>query len=49
MPIPPLATGKIAALKSHRYFIKDDCVVIVETGGKVADIVKDQDLSRYIL
>jgi hypothetical protein len=40
---PALATGKIAALKSHRYFIKDDAVVIVDgNGGKVADIVKEK-------
>lgn len=40
---PVLATGKIAALKSHRYFIKDDAVVIVDgSGGKVADIVKEK-------
>ena len=39
---PQLATSKITALKSHRYFIKDDTIVIVDAGGKVADIVKDQ-------
>jgi len=39
---PQLATSKIAALKSHRYFIKDDTVVIVDAnGGRVADIVKE--------
>ena len=36
---PQLATSKITALKAHRYFIKDDAVVIVDGGGRVADIV----------
>ena len=39
---PQLATSKIGALKSHRYFLKEDTVVIVDGGGRVADIVKDQ-------
>lgn len=38
---PELATAKISALKSHRYFIKDGSVVIVgASDGTVADIVK---------
>jgi hypothetical protein len=40
---PTLATSKISALKSHRYFIKDDAIVIVDgNGGRVADIVKEK-------
>ncbi len=41
---PELATTKISALKSHRYFIKDGGVVIVagNSDGRVADIVKPE-------
>jgi hypothetical protein len=44
---PAFALTKVPALKAHRYFVKDDQVVIVDTGdgvnsGKVADIVKDK-------
>ena len=40
---PALATSKIATLKSYRYFLKDDAVVIVDgNGGKIADIVKEK-------
>ena len=39
---PPEVSSKIAALKSYRYFIKDDTVVIVETAeSKIADVVKN--------
>jgi hypothetical protein len=38
---PALATEKIPALKSQRYFIHDGSIVIVSSNdGKVADIVK---------
>ena len=38
---PELATEKIPALKSQRYFIHDGAIVIVSSNdGKVADIVK---------
>ena len=40
---PEEVSSKIAALKSYRYFIKDDAVVIVEANeSKVADVVKNQ-------
>ena len=38
---PELATGKIPALKSQRYYIHDGAIVIVSSNdGKIADIVK---------
>lgn len=45
---PAFATGKIQALKSHRYFVSNtDDVVIVDSSdgvnsGKIADIVKSK-------
>jgi hypothetical protein len=40
---PDLATEKIPALKSQRYFIHDGAIVIVSSNdGKVADIVKPE-------
>lgn len=40
---PELATDKIPALKSQRYFIHDGAIVIVSSNdGKVADIVKPE-------
>jgi len=44
---PAFALNKVPALKAHRYFVKDDQVVIVDSGdgvnaGKIADIVKDK-------
>lgn len=40
---PEEVSGKIAALKSYRYFIKDDSVIIVDAGeSKVADVVKGE-------
>jgi hypothetical protein len=40
---PELATDKIPALKSQRYFIHDGSIVIVSSNdGKVADIVKPE-------
>ena len=40
---PPEVSSKIAALKSYRYFITDDTVVIVETAeSKIADVVKNE-------
>ena len=40
---PDLATSKIGALKSQKYFIKDGAIVIVSSNdGKVADIIKPE-------
>jgi hypothetical protein len=44
---PAFALTKVPALKAHRYFVKDDQVVIVDSGdglnaGRIADIVKDK-------
>ncbi len=38
---PALISDKISALQSHKYFVKaDDEIVIIDKGGKIADIVK---------
>ena len=40
---PELASSKITALKSQRYFIHDGAIVIVSSNdGKIADIVKPE-------
>jgi hypothetical protein len=40
-PFPDEVTGKVPALRSHRFFVADGAVVVVDANSnKVADIVK---------
>jgi hypothetical protein len=40
-PFPPEITEKVSQVKSHKFFVKDDTIILVSpTDRRIADVIK---------